>query len=267
VNIFANWNYNINQTMTQNLFTAQDVYCRIDHLKIHYQVCGDVRNPPLVLIHGIGGHVNWWKHNLQAYAAHFRVYALDLPGFGYSQPYLTGLSFVKGMRFLEQWLDFVGLKQPNIIAHSLGGQITAHFAALHPEKIEKLILVAPSGMRMTVRQYLGWIRTAPKIKVPLAQATAVAFGTMRSDVVTVTSGLFWIFQDKVLPESYTKITTPTLLLWGNGDTIVPPVLASKVQDIMHHAPVSLEIIAGGTHDVMWDQPEEFNRITLNYLLQ
>jgi pimeloyl-ACP methyl ester carboxylesterase len=248
-------------------YPAQDVYCRLDGLKIHYQVCGDVKAPPLVLIHGIGGHVNWWKNNLPAYTKHFRCYALDLPGFGYSQPYLTGLTFQKGVKLLEQWLDFVHLERTSILAHSMGGQITIHFAAKMPHRIEKLVLVAPSGLRMTVRQYLSWIRTAPKIRVPVSQAMGVALGTMRSDAVAVLSGLFSIFQDKELPGSYTQITTPTLLLWGDGDTIVPPPLAHRAKEIMLRAPTALEIINGGTHDVMWDRPEEFNRLTLQFLTQ
>jgi 2-hydroxy-6-oxonona-2,4-dienedioate hydrolase len=254
--------------MTQTLLTAQtqDIYCRIDGLKTHYQVCGDVHAPPLVLIHGIGGHVNWWKNNLPAYAPYFRCYALDLPGFGRSQPYLTGLNFQKGVRFLQHWLDFVGLERTSIIAHSMGGQITTHFAARMPKRIEKLILVSPSGLRMSLVQYLSWIKNAPKVKVPVAQAMSVAFGTMRSDFMTVSSGLLSIFQDKALPGSYTKITTPTLLVWGNGDTIVPPPLANRAKDLLRRAPVSLEIINGGTHDVMWDRPEEFNQVTLQFLI-
>ncbi|MCW3094742.1 MAG: alpha/beta fold hydrolase, partial [Chthonomonadaceae bacterium] len=107
---------------------------------IGYQVRGEGR--PLVLIHGVGvGESSYeWRHNFDALSEHFRVYAVDLPGFGRSARrdivytadiYVTAL--VDFMRDVVQEPAYV-------LASSLSGAYAVKLAALRPELVERLVL-------------------------------------------------------------------------------------------------------------------------------
>lgn len=271
MNLLTNYDYSINISMTQiqpvtkTKYVTQEVYCRLHGQRVHYQVSGAHNAPPLVLVHGLGGYNNWWERNIPAYIAHFRVYALDLPGFGQSQPYFSGFDISKGAKFLEAWLDFVGLDKIYLIGHSLGGQICTRFAAQHPHRIEKLILVAPSGVQLSVGEYWRGIKGMPKVKVPLSQTWGVVSGTLRSDAFTVLRSLTAIFGDQKLLADFAQIQSPTLLVCGASDNIVPPLVAPQILKHLKGVQAAFELIEHGTHDVMRDQPEAFNSVTLRFL--
>ena len=114
---------------------------------IYYEVRGE--GPPLVLAHGIGaGNSSYeWRHNFDPLSDHFRVFALDLPGFGQSaRPninYTDDLYILALMDFLR---DVV--RQPaSLIASSLSSAFAVKLAAAHPEAVERLVLVCPTGLR------------------------------------------------------------------------------------------------------------------------
>ncbi|MCB0086122.1 MAG: alpha/beta fold hydrolase, partial [Caldilineaceae bacterium] len=63
-------------------YTVQQ-HDRANQPKIYYETIGT--GPPLILVHGLGGSHRWWRKNLDALAAHFTVYTVDLIGFGKSR--------------------------------------------------------------------------------------------------------------------------------------------------------------------------------------
>jgi pimeloyl-ACP methyl ester carboxylesterase len=253
------------------LFTRQvvteHVYVQAHGTKLHYQVAGPEDAPPLVLLHGIGGCVNWWDGVLPALTPYFRTYALDLPGFGRSWRMSGFYSIDHLADYLGQWLKLVGLEKVTLLGHSLGGQVATRFAARHPEQIERLILVAPAGLWPTRQERLQWFVKAPRVKVPLQQVLTIATGTMRTDALALLLSLNAILQDgKRATESLNALTMPTLVLWGTADSVLPPVLGPRVLSCITNAPARLEYIENGTHDMMFDQAEAFNRRLLEFLL-
>ncbi len=247
--------------------SVEDIYVHSGGTKLHYRVGGQLSKPPLVLLHGIGGSVNWWDKNLPALTPHFRTYALDLPGFGLSwrsrQPY----SIDRLAIFLKEWLDYTGLEKISLLGHSMGGQVAARFAGKNPERVQSLVLAAPSGLWPTGLERLRWFRDAPRVKVPFQQVITIASGTMRTDALALLLSLKAITGDGLkVTESFQLLRTPTLLLWGTADTVLPPSLAARVSNLITGAPKKLEFIPDGTHDMMFDQAETFNRLTLNFLI-
>ena len=113
---------------------------------IAYQMRGE--GTPLVLVHGVGaGNSSYeWRHNFEALAEHFRVYALDLPGFGRSERadvnYTADLMVLALMDFLRD----VVRERALVVASSLGAAFTVKLAATRPELIERLVLVCPTGL-------------------------------------------------------------------------------------------------------------------------
>jgi pimeloyl-ACP methyl ester carboxylesterase len=111
----------------------------VDGLSIHYLVEG--RGPAVVLVHGLGGFAQSWRHNIDALAARATVYAVDLPGFGRSAkpraPY--GLRYFA--RALHGFLDGLGIAQAALVGHSLGGAVAVTYALTQPSRVERLALL------------------------------------------------------------------------------------------------------------------------------
>ncbi len=244
---------------------VEDIYCQVDGLKIHYQVSGPHHAPPLVLIHGIGGCINWWRENMPHFSQNYRTYALDLPGFGRSKR-LSGLYTIeRAAHFVRSWLKLLHLKKVFLVGHSMGGQIAARVAAHHPELVEKLILAAPSGLWVSLKERLNWLKDMPKVNVPLSQSLTVAVGTMRTDALAFSQSLLAIVSDKKAEDSLKRLTTPTLVLWGSSDGVLPPMLGPRTLAQLTNAPARLLYVEKGTHNLMFDQSIQFNKLVMNFL--
>jgi pimeloyl-ACP methyl ester carboxylesterase len=111
-----------------------------DGLRLHYVAEGS--GPPVLLVHGLGGFAESWRHNLHDVGRQARVYALDLPGFGQSgkpvRPYSLGF-FVTA---LERFRVAFELPRLTLIGHSLGGAVVAAYALAHPVRVDRLVLIS-----------------------------------------------------------------------------------------------------------------------------
>src|SRR4029453_7888721 len=116
--------------------------CEIGGVVIRYRVAGS--GHPAVLVHGLGGSWRWWKPVVEPLAERMRIYLVDLPGFGSAR----GRPFVLGdaHAYMRALLEEVGLERVSLIGHSLGGVVCARLAALWPDLVESLVLVAPAGL-------------------------------------------------------------------------------------------------------------------------
>src|SRR5437667_7950463 len=110
-------------------------------LTLHYHEAGT--GAPLVLLHGGGpGASAWsnWKQNLAPFAAHFRVLAVDQPGYGRSdKPVIKGGMWEFYARAVRGLLDELGLEQAHFIGNSLGGGTTLKFALDYPDRPDRLV--------------------------------------------------------------------------------------------------------------------------------
>ena len=118
---------------------------------IAYQVRGE--GPPLVMIHGVGaGESSYeWRHNFAALSEHFRVYAVDLPGFGRSAR--RDIAYTADI-YITAMVDFIRdvVQEPShILASSLSGAYAVKLAALRPELVERLVLIEPTGLERLLR--------------------------------------------------------------------------------------------------------------------
>src|SRR3989442_7064706 len=112
----------------------------VDGLDLHYLVEG--RGPAVVLVHGLGGFAESWRHTLRGLAGRTTVYALDLPGFGasakprtrYRLPYFAGA--------LHAFMEALGIQGASLLGHSLGAAVAVTYAVTHPARVERLTLVA-----------------------------------------------------------------------------------------------------------------------------
>jgi len=119
-------------------------FVEIDGARIHYLDEGS--GPPLVLIHGLGGQMHNFTHSLlDRLKLNHRVIILDRPGCGYStRPRRASAALGGQAKVIAAFIDKLGLEQPLIVGHSLGGAIALMLGLEHPEKIGGLALLAPA---------------------------------------------------------------------------------------------------------------------------
>ncbi len=115
-----------------------------DSLNIVYADEGKGKDT-LIFIHGLGSYLPVWKPNIDTLKAHNRCIALDLPGYGKSSKGGFEYSMSFFAETLHGLMENLKIEKATFVGHSMGGQIAITFALKYPEKVNKLILIAPAG--------------------------------------------------------------------------------------------------------------------------
>ncbi len=113
----------------------------------------------IILVHGLGSYLQAWKQNIPELSKHYRVIALDLPGYGKSSkgPWEGSLEFFSAT--VVELADSLGINQFVMGGHSMGGQITVVTALKYPNRVSKLILTAPAGFEVFDDGEKEWFRS------------------------------------------------------------------------------------------------------------
>lgn len=235
-------------------------HIRVGNSWVHYRTAGS--GPPLVLVHGLASSTRWWRRNMAALAAHFRVYAVDLSEFG-DRRLRPRFVLSQAAHYLARWLDAVGLEQADLIGHSMGGRIVAEFAAEYPARVAQLVLVnaaiLPFGHGY-IKQSWGLMRAFQRISPSLF--SVLLYDTLHTGVVPVLLTGRELMKTN-LEHKLTAIQAPTLIIWGEHDTIVPLALGQRLHQQLVDS--RFVVIRGAVHVPMWEKPDEFNRIVLEFL--
>lgn len=118
-------------------------FVEIDGMHVHYQEFGVINDPTLLLVHGYTASTYVW-HSVAPLLAQkgFRVVALDLIGFGYSsKPSWFDYSIVSQARVVSRFMDRLGIGRATLIGSSYGGAVASTVTLDNPERVEKLVLV------------------------------------------------------------------------------------------------------------------------------
>lgn len=113
----------------------------IEHDLLHYEVLG--RGRPVILVHGWLGSWRYWEPVMRHLSMKYRVYALDLWGFGESGRNAARYSFSMQVQLLEEFMGRLGIAKAALVGHDLGAAVIARFAATHPERVPRLLVVGP----------------------------------------------------------------------------------------------------------------------------
>jgi len=227
----------------------------------YYDVIGTGK--PLVLIHGLGGSRAWWIRNVGVLGQHFTVYSLDLPGFGAMRRYPTPFSVLAAVAWLQVFLDALKLERVSLVGHSMGGLISAIFAAERPERLERLVLAAPA-IELPSRRVAAYLQPLLRESLQVERSfwkTLVWDGLRAGFPTTLRAArdlLGYVSQDEL-----SRITAPSLLIWGERDPLVPPETGTSLQRKIRDS--RLLVLKRAGHVLMYDQAEEFNRAVLDFL--
>ena len=211
---------------------------------------------PLILLHGNGEDCGYFVHQMEPFAKHFRVIAIDTRGHGQTP---RGEASFSIRQFAEDLLDFMNLHQiekAHILGFSDGGNIAMVFALMHPERVEKLILnganLNASGVKRKVQIPIEIGYRIAKLfatKSPAARKNAEMMGLMVND-------------PNVKAEELSCIQNPTLVIAGEKDMIKD----SHTRLIAKSIPGAMLSIIPGNHFIANKNPDTFNEVVLRFLL-
>jgi pimeloyl-ACP methyl ester carboxylesterase len=199
---------------------------------------------PLVLVHGLAGSWRWWSPLLERLARVRRVHAIDLP-----RPPRT-MPAAELSAWLDRRLEEKALGRVDLAGHSLGGLVAAELAALRPERVGRLALVAPAGIpcgRSVARRAVPLTKTLFDLRrsMPLVVSDA-----LRAGPLGLARGIAYV-SSRDLRAQLPDVRAPTLLLWGERDRLVPLWVAEEWQRLVPDA--RLELLPCG-HVPMLEQP-------------
>ncbi len=222
---------------------------------IHYQTIGE-EGEPVVLVHGLSGSTLWWRRNVQSLAQHYKLYLVDLPGFGTRSRRRGRFALKQASDWLFAWLTAMGITRAHFIGHSMGGYICMEIAARHPEVVKRLVLVAPAfkSQFQRVLDYMLPLFAGSRYVTP-SFLPILAYDSLRAGPLTLLKATREIIALDVGDELQ-RITQPVLLIWGEYDTLVSPVFGSLLRADLPNA--RLLLLPHASHIAMFDQPHAFN---------
>ncbi|MEE9278182.1 MAG: alpha/beta hydrolase [Dehalococcoidia bacterium] len=240
----------------------------------------DGTGDPLLYLHNMAIQ-SGWDPFLARLAEHFHVIAPIHPGFGAS----TGIEYIDDpidmVVFYNDFLDAIGVESAHVIGHELGGMFAAELAALSPERVKKLVLVAPYGLWLegqeapdrfatpsSMLRELIWhnpdSEMAKTYMVISREPDEVVESTVqRTRALSAGSRFLWPFPERGLHKRIHRIKAATLLVWGESDRLVPPLYAKAFEAAIPQA--DLVTISAAGHMVPLEQPDTFAKTVTKFL--
>ena len=258
--------------------------------RINYVETGpteDERGMPIVFVHGLGGCWQNWLENIPHFARHHRVVALDLPGFGRSPLPSWTISIPSHGRVLLDFCRELGLHGGAVIGNSMGGFVAAEAMIQGAEAFERMVLVSAAGISHS-RKLSGPTLTAARMSavvVPIflrmreqslrrPELRMRTLGNIFYNPLKLRAELLWEFiyngpgTEGFLPavsgligydflDRLGSVETPTLIVWGRNDRIVPPADSAGYGDRLRNSRTTIYDRTG--HCAMAERPVRFNR--------
>ena len=269
--------------------TPPSQFVEIDGVRLHYREEGE--GPPVVLLHANYASLFMWEPWVAALKDRYRVIRLDLPAHGLTGPEPSGdYSLQRIQSLFEQFVDARGLERFVVVGTSIGGTVAMRYAADHPERIERLVMISPGSLEARVR---GRTTPAnvPKIADVLAWVTPRAFtGYMLrndyGDPARVTDAVIdewyamWMregnrqamidllrqYVSGGVEAKIRSIRVPVLLIWGEKNKRVPLALAYETRALLANSPqVQLEVLPGIGHMLVQEAPKQSAAVIRRYL--
>lgn len=228
---------------------------------VHYEVAGE--GEPLVLVHGLSESTRLWYRNLPELAEQYRVYLIDLPGFGAMRRFRRQFDLKQSGLWLAAWMQALELEQINLVGHSMGGYVSMALAATHPERVKRLVLVDSIGIpfNLPVRRLVYPALKAIMRTIP-AFWMCIGYDYLRAGPRMVLHASRQIVALEAA-EVLAAVRVPTLVIWGENDDLVPLTLGRRLHASL--AGARLHILSGTNHFCMFEKPREFNQALLAFL--
>ncbi len=243
--------------------------------RTHLNVAGPVGAPPLLLLPGAAVSATMWYPNIGALSQAHRVYAADLLGdLGQSVSAQRLAQPADYGRWLVALLDALPLETVAVAGLSLGGFAALQLALAAPERVRRLVLMAPAGFVPIRWQFFARMATVftPGFLMSAATKQRVLLGVYSPTVAPLITQLFTPNDFKysaylpplVSDRDLRRVSPPTLMLWGDHEVVYPVAKAERrATRLLPH--LRTATIPGAGHTLNLDQPELVNQALLDFL--
>lgn len=228
---------------------------------------------PLVLLHGLFGALSNFKDLIEYFRQHYKVVVPMLPLFELDILHTS----VGGLaKFVHKFLEIRDYKNVHLLGNSLGGHVGLVHILKHPERIKTLTLTGSSGLfengmgdSYPKRGDYDYIKKKTELTF---YDPATATDELVNEVFEITRNRIKVIKIIALAKSAIRnnlgnelnsIKQPTLLIWGQNDTITPPFVAEEFKKLIPNS--ELYFIDKCGHAPMMEQPQQFNEILHKFL--
>ena len=245
---------------------------------------------PLILIHGSGPGVTAfanWRGVIPELSGHFRCYAPDTLGFGYTDfpSDIDGFDMDRWLEHLIGFMDNLGIEQAHFIGNSYGGALTLALAARYPDRVGRIVLMGSAGLMFPVSEGLKKVwGYQPSIDAMRDLMTTFAFdpalvkeeivvsryqASIRPGAQEAYSSLFpeprqrWLDALATDEDALRSQRHPTLIVHGREDVIVPVEQSVKFNQLIRHS--ELHVFGECGHWTQIEKRERFIELVIPFL--
>ena len=258
------WDLSLEGAIVTHLGEAfSEGHVEADGFRIRYMKAGI--GVPLVHLHGAGGLRLTPGHDLLS--RHFRVIALEMPGFGQSPENTRTQSMPELASTVAKAVEKLGIDKFNLMGTSFGGKTALWLALQQTERVLALVLEAPAAIRpqgveppsgspeeMARRLYAHPERLPP---------TPLPDPAVQAKTRQLVMRLRGPDRDADLERQLASLATPTLVLFGTVDRVIPPDMGRIYKELMPNCHLVFVYDAG--HAISTERPEAFTEVVVDFL--
>lgn len=270
--------------------TFEQAYLQAGPIKTRYLHTGNPDLPPLIFLHGTGGHAEAFSRNLIQHGEHFNTYAIDMVGHGYSSKPDFDYEIKHYVEHLKDLINTLGFERIYLSGESLGGWVGARFALTYPDRVERLVLNTTGGATCNP-EVMARIKslTTAAVENPTWDTVKARLEWLMANPSTVTNDLIAcrqaIYQQADMPramrhilclqepeiripnnltdQEWAAISQPTLVLWTTKDPTADTSVGKKIADLIPNS--NFVVMPDCGHWPQFEDHTTFNQIHLNFL--
>ncbi|MGY1813605.1 alpha/beta fold hydrolase [Blastococcus sp. SYSU D00820] len=246
----------------------------------------------VVLLHGVGGHLEAYARNVSAFAQRYRVIAYDYPGHGMTTPAGRPLELPDYVAHLLGLLDALGVARAHLNGESLGGWIAVKTAYAHPERVGRIVLNTPGGALSDpavrdrirtlsqgaaddpsderIRARVSWLMADPAsvtqelVDVRRTIYAQEPFAESMRHIMCLQDGDVRA-RNMIRDEELAAITAPALVVWTSDDPSGPAAVGLRMAELLPNGRFAL--VDGAGHWPQWERHRHFNDLVLGFLAE
>lgn len=273
--IYRNWHNDVppQQLVRKHAF-PDSRFISVDGMDVHCRISG--KGEPVLLLHDAQSSLHTWAGWTDSLSRKYMVVSVDLPGFGLTGPHPRGsYSAFAYASFLDSLVAKLDLKKFCLVGNGLGAQIAWFYAADHPGRLSKLILLGAPGFEPKSTPWIVWLARTPVLNGIMLKITPRAFIRIMlqevfADDALVTEPLLQrhfelllrtgnrqafidrasVSENRPPVDIVERISTPTLILWGAEDARLSPEFAYEF-----HRHIQGSLLRIYSHTGHWPQEE------------
>ena len=246
--------------------------------KTHLLLCGKESERPLLLFHGTGNNSLMWRYNVAQLGEHFRLHLVDtINDPGKSEARRQFSPQTDYARWTTEILDALGIRTALLLGHSKGGWIALNTAISAPQRVERIVLLAPAVginsrlsrefMLKSLRVGLFPTRKAVESYLSYMSGSMAHVNTEYADYLARLirgTKMRPIKHREFSDDELNRVETPVLLLFGDHE------VCCDYRKVVERARSSIrklqvEIIPGAGHALQGEQPGAVNRLIIEHL--